>query len=68
MKLKIPWNSLSPLKIYIILFFITIILIIGISKSYDKDEDEYNYKTKYDDPYFNRFDKIDRYEVKDIYL
>jgi hypothetical protein len=65
-KFELSREFFTPLKIYIILFLITSILIIGLSKSNDEDDDKYY--SKYDDPYYNRFDKINRYQVKDVYL
>lgn len=56
----------TPLRVYIFLFLLTGLLIIGMSKNNDEDED--NYYSRYDDPYFNRYDKLDKYEIKDIYI
>ena len=53
----------TPLKIYIFLFLLTGLLIIGMSKNNKED-----YESKYNDPYYNRYDKINNYQVRDIYL
>ena len=55
----------TPLKIYIFLFLLTGLLIIGMSKNNDYDDEE---ELKYNDPYYNRFDKLNNYDVRDVYL